>query len=78
MQITLNRYFILPIDTTIVDPIFGRISEEDQEAEKYLVTIYNTSQEFQGFQLMTFTDLQAYRIFMGKEEAIEYFQANWP
>lgn len=77
MQITLLRYYILPIDTTVPDPLIGKISEEDQEAEKYMVTTYNTSLEFQGFELFTFSDLQAYKIFKGREEAIEYYQANW-
>lgn len=78
MIITLYRYFILPIDTSDPNPILGKIGEEDMDSEKYLVTIFNTAQEFQGFQLMTFEDLKSYRIFKGKEEALEYFQANWP
>lgn len=77
MNITLYKYYILPEDTTNPTPLLGRILDEDMEAEKYLVTIYNTSQEFQGFKLMTFEDLQDYRVFKGKEEALDYFREYW-
>lgn len=78
MEITLLKYFILPVDTTLTDPLLGKIDEEDQSAEKYLVKTYTISNVFQGFELMTFEDLQDYKIFKGREEAIEYLQEHWP
>lgn len=78
MNITLLKYFFLPADTSDPNPIFGRVDEEDQATEKYLCKIFDSAQNFQGFQLMTFTDLQDYRIFKGKEEANDYFLEHWP
>lgn len=78
MIISLYHYFLLPIDTTVVNPKLGRIATEDMETEKYLVAIYDTSFDPQGYELMTFTDLQEFRIFKTKEDAQAYYVANWP
>lgn len=77
MLISIYHYFLLPIDTTVINPKLGRIATEDMETEKYLVAIYDPSFDQQGYELMTFTDLQEFRIFKTKEDAQAYYVANW-
>lgn len=77
MTISLLRNWICPKDITEVNPIFGRVDEEDATIGRYLVATFNLAQDFEGYLLMEIADLKEYRLFKGKNEAQDFILANW-
>lgn len=78
INITFLNYWVCPLDTTITDPVIGKISEEDWENGYYLLERYTLAADQEGFMLLDISDMKEYRIFKGKTEAQAYIVANWP
>lgn len=76
-SISFLSNYICPLDTADPNPYFGKIVEEDAESGLYLLESYSLTRDFQGYILLAIEDLQAYRIFKGKEESNDWIAANF-
>lgn len=73
----MDGYYIATLDTSNPNPIFGRVDDQDQEKDIFLVAIYTLPKTYQYHRLFTADDLGAFAIFKGKEEAVAWVQANF-
>lgn len=78
MNFSMDRYYIVTLDTSDPSPIFGRIDDEDTDKDIFLVAVFNLPRDYQHHRLFTADDLKGFAIFKGREEAIEWVRENYP
>ena len=77
-EISFFGNWICPIDAATVDPVIGRIDEEDQENGLYLLAHFSLSGAFLGYILLDMDMLKDCKIFKGEEDAQDYIAVTWP
>lgn len=77
MNFSMDKYYIATLDISDPNPVFGKIDDEDQDKDMYLVAIYALPNDYQGHRLFSANDLKSFMIFKGREEAVRWVQENY-